>query len=657
MILKRINELTNILNQANYDYYVKDKPTLKDQEYDRFMQELIRLEEKYPEYKKDTSPTMRVGGFVAKEFRKINHQIPMLSLGNVYNEEDIIKFDERIKKEVNDSKYVCELKIDGLSISLRYEKGVLISGATRGDGITGEDITYNVKTINSIPLELKKKIDIEVRGEIYMSKRSFDKLNESQKKKGEELFSNPRNAAAGSVRQLDSKIAASRDLECFIYHLPNALDYGIHSHNEALSFMAELGFRINPNNKKVNNIKELLAYIDDYTENRDSLGYEIDGVVIKLDNIDNQLKLGYTAKVPRWATAYKFPANYVLTKLEDIIFTVGRTGQITPNAVLEPVRVMGSVVKRATLHNEDYVNEKDIRIGDMVSIYKAGDVIPKVEKAIKEQRTGQERVFKMITNCPICNAPLTKKEAHYYCLNPNCEARSIEGLIHYASRGAMNIEGFGEKIVEDFYNLGYLKKINDYFKLKDYKNELMELEGFGEKSINNLLEAIEDSKKRSLEKLIFALGIRHVGSKVAKILAKKYQTLDNLMMTSYEELKNIKDVGEIIARSVVDYFNNEKNKELINSLKLVGQNMKYFDHTSSSKLEGKTFVLTGTLNQLTRDEAKDKLEALGALVTNTVSNNTDVVVVGDNPGSKYDKAKELGITIWNEDTLIKEINS
>ncbi len=655
MIEARMDELIKLIDKANYEYYTLDKPTITDQEYDRYMGELQALEEKYPELKRDNSPTTRVGGQVIDEFKKVTHEIPMLSLGNVFNEDEIMAFDERVKKVVPNPKYVAELKIDGLSVSLVYEKGKLVRAATRGDGVTGEDITHNARTIKSIPLTIKQPIDIEVRGEIYMSKASFKRLNENG-----ENFANPRNAAAGSVRQLDSKVAASRNLDCFIYHLPDPEDYNIYTHFDALKFMKELGFVTNPNNKKINDIKELLSYIDNWTEKRSTLPYEIDGIVIKVNDISDQQKLGFTARTPKWATAYKFPAEEVLTKVKDIIFTVGRTGQVTPSADLEPVRVMGSVISRATLHNEDYVVSKDIRVGDIVSIKKAGDVIPEVVKVITGRRDGTEQKFQMIDKCPICHEPLTRKEeeAAYYCTNEHCPAKKQEKLIHFTSRHAMNIEGFGDRIIEDFYNLGYLKDYDDFYNLKDHQEELRELEGFGSKSINNLLTQIENSKHNSLERLLFALSIRHVGTKTANILAKNFGNLDKLMNASFEDISNIRDIGPIIAKSVVNYFNKPENQELIKRLKNHHLNIVYLKETTSNVtgFTDKTFVLTGSLERFTRDEAKEKIEALGGIVTSSVSKKTDVVIAGIEAGSKLQKAKDLGITVWNENTFINELS-
>lgn len=654
MVEKRIDEIIKILKQANYEYYALDNPTLTDQEYDRYMQELIRLESEYPEFAREDSPTKRVGGEVISSFKKVIHEKPMLSLSNVFNEADVRDFDEKIRKEVHPN-YVCELKIDGLSVSLLYEKGRLVRGATRGDGVAGEDITHNVKTIASIPMVLPEPLDIEVRGEIYMNKKVLEMINKKRKENGEELLANPRNAAAGSVRQLDSKIAAARKLSCFIYHLPNPEDYGIVTHYEALQFMKKLGFEVNPNIQLVEDIEGVLEYIKTWTEKRDSLPYEIDGIVIKTNDFGQQLKLGFTSKYPKWATAYKFPAQEVLTKLKDIKFTVGRTGQVTPNAVLEPVRLMGSVISRATLHNEDYVLSKQIKIGDIVSIRKAGDVIPEVVSVKKDRRDGSEIPFEMTSICPICHSKLVKKDAAYYCVNDVCDKKKIEGMIHFVSRDAMYIEGFGDRIVEDFYNMGYLSNFVDFYELKTHKEEIMELEGFGEKSVNNLLNSIEKSKENSLERLLFGLGIRHVGEKTAKILAKHYGDIDNLMNATYEELVSIKDVGEIIAASIVDYFNDE-NRMLIQTLKNHGVNMLYLGKENKNEwFDGKTFVLTGTLSQLTRNEAKEKIESLGGNVSGSVSKKTSYVIVGDNPGSKYDDAIKLQIPILTEQEFLDKI--
>lgn len=655
VIEKRIQELTEIINKANHDYYTLDNPTITDQEYDRYMEELQRLEREYPQYRKADSPTQRVGSEVISEFKKVTHEIPMLSLGDIFNEDEIIEFDEKVKKVVPNPKYVAELKIDGLSVSLLYRNGELVRAATRGDGVVGEDITHNAKTIKDIPLKIKQPIDIEVRGEIYMSKASFKKLNENGAN-----FANPRNAAAGSVRQFDSKVAASRNLSNFIYHLPDPEDYNIHTHYDALNFMKELGFTVSPNNKKVNNIDELMDYINYWTKERPNLPYEIDGIVIKVNDLNDQKKLGYTARCPKWAIAYKFPAEEVLTKVRDIIFTVGRTGQVTPSAILEPVRVMGSLISKATLHNEDYVVSKDIRVGDTVSIKKAGDVIPEVVRSLPERRVGTEKKFEMIKNCPMCGSSLIRKEdeSAYYCMNEHCPARWQEKLIHYTSRHALNIEGFGDRIIEDFYNLGFIKTYEDFYTLDNHKEDLMELEGYGSKKVNNLLTEIENSKNLSLERLLFGLSIRHVGQKTADILARNFKNIDNLMNASVEDIAAIKDIGMTIAKSVAKFFSEERNKELISHLKEFGVNMYYLKETSDQEtlFTDKTFVLTGSLERFTRDEAKERIEALGGTVSSSVSRKTDVVVAGSEAGSKLTKAEELGITIWNEEEFINNLS-
>ena len=650
---ERMDELIEIINEADYNYHTLDNPTITDQEYDKYLRELIEIEENHPTWVREDSPTQHAGGKIIEGFEKVTHKIPMMSLSDVFSESEVIAFDERIQKEGFHPEYVCELKIDGLSVSLLYEKGKLVRAATRGDGTIGEDITHNAKTIKVIPLKLKEEVDIEVRGEIFMNKKTLEKLNEERKKNGQPLLQNCRNAAAGSIRQLDSKIAAQRKLDNFIYHLPNPLDYGIHTHSEALEYMKKLGFKINPNNRVVKNINEVLEFIEEKGKERDSLAYDIDGIVIKVNNIDDQQRLGSTAKYPKWATAYKFPAKEVLTKLTDIIFTVGRTGQITPNAVLEPVIVAGSTISRATLHNEDYVKEKDLKIGDIVSIRKAGDVIPEVVEVKKERRTGKEKDFVMITNCPMCNTPLVKKEGQvdYYCPNKKCPARNIESLIHFVSRDAMNIDGLGDRIMEDFYNFHFIATIPDIYGLKEHEKDLTRLEGYGEKSVTNLLNAIEESKNNSLEKLIFGLGIPHVGAKTAKLLAQKYKTLQKLMEQTEEELTKVPDIGGIIAKSVVDYFNDPHHKAIVEELMDLGINTTYLGQeiVENEEFSGKSFVLTGSLTIFTREEAKEKIESLGGKTVDSVSKKTSVVIVGEKPGSKYDKALKLGIPIWTEE--------
>ena len=651
-IKKRIDTLINEINRASYEYYALDNPSLSDQEYDDKYNELLRLEEKYPELKRDDSPTNRVGGEAIDKFNKVTHNTPMLSFDDIFNSEEIEMFDERIKKTIKNPEYTLEPKMDGLSGSLIYENGVLVRAATRGDGVTGEDITINVKTIKSVPLHLSKKIDIEVRGEIYMSKLSFDKANIERRSNGEKEFANPRNAAAGSVRQLDSKITAKRDLDFMAYFIPNPEKYNIKTQSESLEFLRELGFKTNYElNKLAHDANEIEKYIEDLGSKRESLPYDIDGVVIKVNSLTDEEELGITSRVPRWGIAYKFPAVEVLTKLNDIVFTVGRTGKITPNAYFDTVHVDGSLVSKATLHNSDYCIEKDIRVGDIISIRKAGDVIPEVVEVKFDRRDKDLEPFKMIDKCPICNTELIRKDANHFCPNEKCPARNIEKLEHYASRDAMNFDGFGERIIEDFYNMGYINDFSDFYDLGKYKDELMTLEGFGEKSINNLLEAIENSKNNSLERLIYALGIRYVGKKTAKIFAYMFNDLDTFMASDYETLKNINEIGEIIAKSVVDYFSDEDNIKEINKLRNLGINFKYLGNkidNSNEKISGKTFVITGTLSK-SRDYYKEILESLGGNVTGSVTKKTDYVLLGENPGSKYDKAKELNITIISED--------
>lgn len=658
MIEKRIDELVKLLNKASYEYYALDNPTITDQEYDSLMDELIRLETQNPSLVRSDSPTVKIGTEVISEFKKVTHEIPMMSLGDIFNEEEVIAFDEKVRKIVPNPNYVCELKIDGLSVSLLYKNGRLVRGATRGDGTVGEDITHNVRTIKNVPLSLPEDIDIEVRGEIYMPKSSFESLNKERREKNEKEFANPRNAAAGSVRQLDSKIASSRNLSTFMYHIPEPDKYNLSNQYDSLEFMKKLTFTVNPNIVLVDSIDAVMEYINYWDKQRKELPYEIDGIVIKVNNYNDQRKLGVTAKVPKWAIAYKFPAEEVLTKVKDIEFCVGRTGKITPRADLDPVRLAGSIVRSATLNNQDYIKEKDVRIGDIVSIRKAGEIIPEVVEVKKERRSGSELPFEMIENCPICGTKLSKKEDEvaYFCTNPNCDARNIEGLIHFSSRDAMNIEGFGERIVEDFYNMRFLKSIDAYYNLKNYKEDLMELEGFGEKSINNLLINIENSKKNSLEKLIFGLGIKHVGKKTAYILSEYFGSIDKLIESDVENLSNIPDVGTGIATSIVNYFSDNKNIELINKLKSYDLNMNFIskEKNINELFNNRTFVLTGTLNSMSRNDAKELIERLGGKNTSSVSKKTDVVIVGQSPGSKYDDAVKLGITIWNEDEFIEK---
>ena len=660
---KIIDELVEIINKDIYEYYLNDSPSITDQEYDDYYSELLRLEEAYPELKREDSPTIRVGGEALSKFEKVEHKTPMLSFDDIFNEDEIIAFDERIRKSINNPTYTVEPKMDGLSGSLIYEKGLLVRVATRGNGLVGENITANGKTIKSIPLRLKKDIDIEVRGEIYMSKASFEKANMEREANGEALFANPRNAAAGSVRQLDSKITAKRNLDFMAYFIPNPKDYDIKTQDESLKFLRELGFVTNYKlNTIASNAEEIIRDIKLLGEIRKSLPYEIDGVVLKVNNLEDEDRLGYTARVPRWGIAYKFPAEEVLTTLKEIKFTVGRTGKITPNAIFSPVHVAGSLISKATLHNEDYCITKDVRVGDTISIRKAGDVIPEVVRVLKERRNGTEKEFQMLEYCPICHTKIVRKdtEADYYCPNEMCPARKIENIIHFASREAMNIDGLGESIIEDLYNENFIINITDIYDIDKYEEELMNLEGYGKKKIDNLKSAIKNSKNNSLERLIFGLGIRNVGAKTAKVLAKYYKTLDNLMTASYEELVNISDIGDIIAKSIINYFSNEDNKNIITKLKQLGVNTTYINNSGyeeKDEFKGKTFVLTGSLVNITRDKASEIIESLGGKVSSSVSSKTSVVVVGDSPGSKYDKALALGIPIWQEDEFLDKIEN
>lgn len=657
-IKKRVEELTKILNDANYNYYVKDEPTITDQEYDKYMRELENIELEYPRYASKNSPTKRVGGEVIEKFLKVVRDKPMLSISDVFSEDEVRDFIRKVEDEVS-PEYVCEQKIDGLGVSLIYEAGKLVRGVTRGDGLVGEDITHNVRTIKSIPLELTKPVDIEVRGEIFMHKSTLEKLNKKREEEGKPKLQNVRNAAAGSIRQLDSKVAAERELDNFVYYLPNPSDFGIKTHLEALQFMGDLGFKINPHNKLVKNIDEIISYIEKEAETRKSLSYEIDGIVIKVNDVSLQEKLGNTAKYPRWAVAYKFPAEEVLTKLTDIIFTVGRTGRITPNAVLEPVIVMGSTIRRATLHNEDYVKAKGLKIGDIVSIRKAGDVIPEVVDAKLERRNGTEKDFKMISECPMCHEKIVKKDGNvdYYCVNPKCPKRNIEGIIHYVSRDALNIEGLGDEIVEELYNLGFVRSIVDLYSLSDKKKQIMEFDGYGEKSLNKIIDNIEASKNSSLERLLFGLGIKEIGSKTAKILASNFGSMDSLMSASMEELESIRDIGHITALSIYEYL--KENKELIEKLKSLGINMKYLGKNMGLNefISGKKFVITGTIDGYGRKEIKEIIESYNGTVSESVSKNTDIVIVGSNPGSKYQDALRLNIMIWDNDKTINVLNN
>lgn len=654
----RIQSLTKLLNQYNYEYYVLDQPTVPDAEYDQKFQELLQLEQQFPELIEPDSPTQRVGGEPLSAFEKVEHRVPMLSLGNAFDEGDLRDFDRRVRQALNEPvTYICELKIDGLAISLTYENGQFVQGSTRGDGVTGEDITVNLKTIRSIPLSIEEKALIEVRGEAFMPQKSFLALNKQREKKGEDLFANPRNAAAGSLRQLDPKIAASRNLDVYLFGYGEWQANPMETHSERLQYLTELGFKINPEWKKCETIEEVIDYINYWTTERPNLNYEIDGIVIKVDRLSQQEKLGYTARNPRWAIAYKFPAEEAVTVLEDIELSVGRTGVVTPTAILTPVNVAGSTVQRATLHNEDYIQEHDFRLGDTVVIQKAGDIIPKVVRVIEEKRTGNEMVFTMPDHCPACDSELIRIEGEVAlrCMNPNCPAQLQEGLIHFVSRNAMNIEGLGEKVIQQLFQHELVQTIPDLYRLK--REDLLPLERMGEKSVANLLQAIESSKSNSLERLLFGLGIRFIGEKAARILAAHFENMDHLLAASYDDFIAIDEIGEKMADSLVHYFQEEKVQQLIEDLQELGVNMTYKGprQTEDDTFAGKTVVLTGRLEMFTRQEAKQMIESRGGLVTSSVSRNTDLVIAGEGAGSKYNRAVELGITIWNETQFAEAI--
>lgn len=651
-IKERMAELIAIIEKANEDYHTKDTPTISDAAYDQFMAELVSLESKYPEYKVEFSPTSRIGGIVLEGFNKVTHQVPMMSLANVFSESELRSFDERIAKITDGYTYVTELKIDGLAVSLLYEEGVFIRAATRGNGSVGEDVTSNVKTIKSLPLRLHEPITIEVRGEIYMPHKSFNQLNEERLSQNEPLFANPRNAAAGTIRQLDSSIVASRNLDLFIYTIVNAKKY-VSSQIEALQYLKKLGFKVNPHHHHVKTIDALVDQIKSDDELRHTLSYDTDGVVIKVNEFHLYDKIGYTAKSPKWATAYKFQAEQVETLLKGITFQIGRTGVVTPVAELEPVLVSGSTVARATLHNEDYIKMKDIRIGDTVIVHKAGEIIPEVLSVVTSKRNGQVP-FEMIHACPVCASPLKRHpgEADHYCTNPDCPGKNINSLIHFASRVAMDIDTLGERVVEIFHDLGYLNSIPDIYKLIHFKDELKTLPGFGDKKIDNLLSAIEASKSQTLDRLIFGLGIKHVGAKVAKTLLKHYPSMTALMNAQYEDLLLISDIGEMIALSITEYFKNTKNLEMIQELMDLGLNMEYQKAEAIAHVfNNKTIVLTGKLSIFSREQATEIIEKLGGKVSSSVSPKTDFLVCGEDAGSKLKKANELGIPVIDEQTF------
>lgn len=660
---KRIAELQKLLNQYNYEYHVLDKPTVPDSEYDHLLKELVTLEEQYPGFKTPDSPTQRVGGTVLDMFQKVQHRTPMLSLGNAFDEEDLLDFDRKVRQAIGENySYVCELKIDGLAVSLIYENGLFTRGSTRGDGTTGEDITANLRTVKSIPLRINEPISIEVRGEVFMPKRSFENLNKQRAEREEELFANPRNAAAGSLRQLDTRIAASRNLDVFLYAIADAGETGVLTHSDGLNLLDSLGFKTNQERKNCANIQEVISYIGKWTEERPNLPYEIDGIVIKVNSFEQQDELGVTAKSPRWAIAYKFPAEEVVTKLLDIELSVGRTGVITPTAILEPVQVAGTTVGRASLHNEDLIREKDIMLYDYVVVKKAGDIIPEIVNVLVERRTDEQKEFVMPTHCPECESELVRLEGEVAlrCINPKCPAQIREGLIHFVSRTAMNIDGCGEKVISQLFRENLIKDVADLYKLTF--EQLITLERMGEKSVTKLLDAIEASKQNSLERLLFGLGIRHVGAKAARTLAQHYGSMEAITKASYEELTNINEIGHKMADSIVTYFSMPETAELMQELISAGVNMLYTGpkpvaaEESDSFFAGKTVVLTGKLEVLTRNEAKEKLEALGAKVAGSVSKKTHLVIAGADAGSKLTKAEELGIEVWNEEKLIEELN-
>ena len=658
MNAQRVTQLTKLINQYNYEYHVLDAPTVSDAVYDSLVQELLEIEEQHPQLKLPHSPTQRVGGMVLEGFQKVTHTSPMLSFSNAFSADDLRDFDQRIKKMTPEITYFAEFKIDGLAVSLHYENGQFVKGATRGDGVTGEDITQNLKTVKTIPLTISDERSLEVRGEVYMSKLVFESLNETRTQAGETLFANPRNAAAGSLRQLDSKIAAQRKLAFLPYAFVNAHELGLETQADSLRQLTELGFSANQTSTVCQNIEDVINFIKPWEEKRDESPYEIDGIVVKVNELDHREELGNTAKGPRWAIAYKFPASEVTTTLEDIIFTIGRTGMITPNAVLTPARIAGTTVSRATLHNEDYITNKDIRIGDEVIIRKAGDIIPEVVAPIEKLRKSTAEPFEMITCCPECHQELTRPngEVDHYCLNLECPAKIVAGLIHFASRGAMNIDGLGVKIVTQLFEANLLRKIPDIYALTD--EQLLPLERMADKKVNKLLGAIVASKNQPLDKLLFGLGIRHVGAKVANTIAKEFGSIDQISQLTAPELMAVSEIGEKIAISLVEYFADSQNQAMIQKLKDYSLNMEMDIQDviqTASPLTDKTVVLTGSL-QMPRHEAKSLLESVGAKVTGSISKKTDYLIAGEAAGSKLAKAETLGITILSETEFIKLVN-
>ena len=644
---KRMNELVALLNRYATEYYTSDNPSVSDSEYDRLYRELVELETAYPDQVLADSPTHRVGGKVLDGFEKYSHQYPLYSLQDAFSREELEAFDARVRKEVAHPTYICELKIDGLSISLTYEKGILLAGATRGDGSIGENITENLKRVKDIPLTLPEELDITVRGECYMPRASFDQVNQARQENGEPEFANPRNAAAGTLRQLDTAVVAKRNLATFLYQeaSPSTRD----SQEKVLNHLEQLGFVVNPKRILAENIDEIWHFIQEVGEERDSLPYDIDGVVIKVNDLANQEELGFTVKAPKWAVAYKFPAEEKEAKLLSVDWTVGRTGVVTPTANLTPVQLAGTTVSRATLHNVDYIAEKDIRKDDTVIVYKAGDIIPAVLRVVESKRISEEKLD-IPTNCPSCNSDLLhfEDEVALRCINPRCPAQIMEGLIHFASRDAMNITGLGPSIVEKLFAANLVKDVADIYRLQE--EDFLLLEGVKEKSASKLYQAIQASKENSAEKLLFGLGIRHVGSKASQLLLQHFHSIENLAQADPEEVASIESLGGVIAKSLQTYFETEGSEILLRELKEAGVNLDYKGQTvvADAALSGLTVVLTGKLERLKRSEAKSKLESLGAKVTGSVSKKTDLVVAGADAGSKLQKAQELGIEVRDE---------
>ena len=644
---KRMNELVALLNRYATEYYTSDNPSVSDSEYDRLYRELVELETAYPDQVLADSPTHRVGGKVLDGFEKYSHQYPLYSLQDAFSREELEAFDARVRKEVPHPTYICELKIDGLSISLTYEKGILVAGATRGDGSIGENITENLKRVKDIPLTLPEELDITVRGECYMPRASFDKVNQARQENGEPEFANPRNAAAGTLRQLDTAVVAKRNLATFLYQeaSPSTRD----SQEKVLKHLEQLGFVVNPKRILAENIDEIWHFIQEVGEERDSLPYDIDGVVIKVNDLAGQEELGFTVKAPKWAVAYKFPAEEKEAQLLSVDWTVGRTGVVTPTANLTPVQLAGTTVSRATLHNVDYIAEKDIRKDDTVIVYKAGDIIPAVLRVVESKRVSEEKLDIPI-NCPSCDSDLLhfEDEVALRCINPRCPAQIMEGLIHFASRDAMNITGLGPSVVEKLFAANLVKDVADIYRLKE--DDFLLLEGVKEKSAAKLYQAIQASKENSAEKLLFGLGIRHVGSKASQLLLQHFHSIENLAQADPEEVSSIESLGGVIAKSLQTYFETEGSEILLRELKEAGVNLDYKGQTvvADAALSGLTVVLTGKLERLKRSEAKSKLESLGAKVTGSVSKKTDLVVAGADAGSKLQKAQELGIEVRDE---------